>query len=167
MTDPAAPAALASGWLVERILSEASLQPIIALDRAAFTRPWSAAAFVRAVRDSDDCYLYTLRRSDDAELGGFCCFWIRADELHVATMAVRAEDRRRGVGALLMQLMLDLGRSHGAERITLEVRMSNLVARRLYERFGLRPVGARVRYYSKPVEDALVYQRAIEREESS
>lgn len=154
-------AASAGGWRVERILSEAELPPIVHLDRASFTRPWSVAAFVRALRDSHECYLYTLRRPDETAPGGFCCFWIREDELHVATMAVRAECRRQGVGALLMELIIERGRAAGATRITLEVRTSNLAARRLYERFGLRPVGLRPRYYSKPVEDALVYRRSI------
>ena len=43
-----------------------------------------------------------------------------------------------------------------AREATLEVRLSNLAARRLYEKYGFRPVGIRPRYYSDNGEDALI-----------
>jgi [ribosomal protein S18]-alanine N-acetyltransferase len=56
----------------------------------------------------------------------------------------------------LLLAFLDLASERGAHEATLEVRLSNLPARRLYEKFGFRPVGLRPRYYSDNGEDALI-----------
>jgi ribosomal-protein-alanine N-acetyltransferase len=64
--------------------------------------------------------------------------------------------RRKGIGAQMVRALLQMARPLGARQATLEVRLSNLAARRLYEKFGFRPVGIRPRYYSDDGEDALI-----------
>ena len=64
--------------------------------------------------------------------------------------------RRQHIGERLLLALLDLAVERGAHEATLEVRLSNLPARRLYEKFGFRPVGLRPRYYSDNNEDALI-----------
>ncbi len=64
--------------------------------------------------------------------------------------------RGRKLGQKLMQRLVDEALLRGAERMTLEVRVSNLVAQRLYEKFGFRPVGVRKQYYSDNKEDAMI-----------
>jgi ribosomal-protein-alanine N-acetyltransferase len=78
------------------------------------------------------------------------------DEAHVTTFAVLPAWRRQGIGARLLLALIELAEEVGASVATLEVRLSNLDARRLYERFGFRPVGVRPRYYSDNNEDALI-----------
>jgi ribosomal-protein-alanine N-acetyltransferase len=78
------------------------------------------------------------------------------DEAHITTFAVLPAWRRQGVGGRLLIELLDLAMGMGAAVATLEVRLSNRAARRLYERFGFRPVGLRPRYYSDNHEDALI-----------
>jgi ribosomal-protein-alanine N-acetyltransferase len=69
---------------------------------------------------------------------------------------VLPEWRRRGIGARLMLAMMHLAEELGARVATLEVRLSNEAARKLYQHFGFRPVGIRPRYYSDNAEDALI-----------
>jgi len=78
------------------------------------------------------------------------------DEGHIITFAVHPEWRRQHIGERLLLAFLDLAADRGAHEATLEVRLSNLPARRLYEKFGFRPVGLRPRYYSDNGEDALI-----------
>ena len=69
---------------------------------------------------------------------------------HQAASLVRLDSGR------LLLAFLDLAGDRGAHEATLEVRLSNLPARRLYEKYGFRPVGLRPRYYSDDHEDALI-----------
>ena len=78
------------------------------------------------------------------------------DEAHITTFAVDPRWRRRGIGERLLLALLDLAMERRAREATLEVRLSNLAARRLYEKYGFRPVGLRPRYYSDDSEDALI-----------
>jgi ribosomal-protein-alanine N-acetyltransferase len=78
------------------------------------------------------------------------------DEAHVTTFAVHPRYRRRRIGERLLLSILDLALDRHAREATLEVRLSNLAARRLYEKYGFRPVGIRPRYYSDNGEDALI-----------
>ena len=87
---------------------------------------------------------------------GYAGIWLMVDEAHVTTFAVDPAWRRRGVGERLLIAVLDLAMERGAREATLEVRLSNLAARRLYEKYGFRPVGIRPRYYSDDNEDALI-----------
>jgi len=82
--------------------------------------------------------------------------WLMVDEAHVTTFAVDPRYRRRRIGERLLLALLDLARDRQAREATLEVRLSNLPARRLYEKYGFRPVGIRPRYYSDNQEDALI-----------
>jgi ribosomal-protein-alanine N-acetyltransferase len=82
--------------------------------------------------------------------------WLMVDEAHITTFAVHPAWRRRRIGERLLLAFLDLAIDRGAHEATLEVRLSNLAARKLYEKYGFRPVGLRPRYYSDDHEDALI-----------
>jgi ribosomal-protein-alanine N-acetyltransferase len=78
------------------------------------------------------------------------------DEAHITTFAVDPAWRRRSIGQRLLVALLDVSIARRAREATLEVRLSNVAARRLYEKYGFRPVGVRPRYYSDNGEDALI-----------
>jgi ribosomal-protein-alanine N-acetyltransferase len=149
-------------WILERILSEKALDEIIRLDRASFPRPWTPAMFVRVVRASDEFQLFALRRKGLAPLAGFLCCRLGSDMLQIATIAVREDLRRQGIGAMLVRFALEKAARDGARDVTLDVRVSNLAARRLYQRMGFVPVALHPRYYDKPIEDGLMYIRPLD-----
>jgi len=76
-------------------------------------------------------------------------------------VAVRPECRGRGLAARLLEHVMTDAVGRGAQRVTLEVRRSNLAALNLYEKLGFRVAGVRRNYYSEPVEDALVLWRRM------
>lgn len=89
------------------------------------------------------------------------------DEGEILNLGVARAVRRRGVGrSLVERLMSDFTRA-GVRRVFLEVRESNLAARRLYAEFGFDAVGRRPRYYRSPVEDAVVLEAVISAEAPS
>ncbi len=106
--------------------------------------------------------LLTARLMPDGRTGeivGYLCLWIVFEELRLMNLAVEAGSRRRGIAKALVLHALSLARDRGAERAVLEVRASNDAARRLYEGLGFRQVAVRARYYTDPIEDAVLMQR--------
>ncbi len=94
--------------------------------------------------------------ADLASIVGFAGLWLMLDESHVTTIAVHPDYRGRGVGELLLSSLIDLSYEIGARNVTLEVRVSNMVAQNLYRKYGFKEAGVRRRYYSDNHEDALI-----------
>lgn len=90
---------------------------------------------------------------------GYGGLWLLVDgwpEAHISTLAVHPEWRGRGLGGLLLGGLLERAMAMGAQRATLEVRVSNHVAQGLYEKYGFDVVGLERRYYSDNNEDAYI-----------
>lgn len=124
------------------------------IERASFTTPWPAHAYRQEIETNRLAH-YLVARVGDA-LVAYAGIWLMVDEAHVTTFAVHPDWRRRRIGERLLLALLDLAVDRRAREATLEVRLSNLAARRLYEKYGFRPVGIRPRYYSDDGEDALI-----------
>lgn len=87
---------------------------------------------------------------------GYGGVWLSVDEGHITTIATDPEHRGCGVGELLLNGLIDQALDLGADMLTLEVRVSNLVAQQLYLKYGFRAAGKRPRYYTDNGEDALI-----------
>mgnify|MGYP001027722894 CR=1 FL=1 len=90
------------------------------------------------------------------EIVGFTGLWTMLDEAHITAIAVREDYRRLGIGEGLLISIIEFATRLNANIVTLEVRVSNLVAQSLYKKYGFRVVGSRTRYYSDNGEDALL-----------
>ena len=126
---------------------------VAALERACFSLGADAQALER-MRLSPDFVI--LCAAEGREVLGYAYFRFVLDEGYVGNLAVLPDRRREGVGAALAAAMDDAAREKGLSFLTLEVRESNLPARRLYERCGYETVGVRKNYYQKPAEDAIL-----------
>jgi len=133
----------------------ADLDAVLRIERASFSRPWTPAMFQQAFADPQT--LTVAARDSSARVTGFALARLIADELEVLIVAVDPDRRRGGVGRRLVLALLDLAAARGARAATLEVRRSNRVAQRLYERLGFRREAVRGAYYQDPVEDGLIY----------
>jgi ribosomal-protein-alanine N-acetyltransferase len=87
---------------------------------------------------------------------GYAGLWLMTDEAHITTIAVDPDFQGNGLGELLLVALIDRARQIGARWLTLEVRVTNDVAQRLYEKYTFKEMGIRRRYYSDNGEDALV-----------
>ncbi len=135
-------------------MSVDDLPAVHAIEAASFDAPWPPEAY-RNDLETNRLAQYLVARIGD-EVAAFGGMWLMVDEGHIITFAVHPAWRRQNVGGRLLLSFLDLAHQRGAHEATLEVRLSNLPARRLYEKYGFRPVGLRPRYYSDNGEDALI-----------
>jgi [ribosomal protein S18]-alanine N-acetyltransferase len=91
-----------------------------------------------------------------ASIVGFAGMWLMLDEAHITTIAIHPEYRSRGLGELELSALIGIAYEINAQRVTLEVRVSNSVAQSLYRKYGFMVVGTRRRYYSDNNEDAYI-----------
>lgn len=141
-----------------RPASVADLAAVAALERAAFSDPWSPSSFRNLLGNPTVCFSVAER---DGAVVGYSVVWFAADEAELANLAVSAAARGGGIGALLVDAVLAEALRRGAATVYLEVRESNGAARRLYASRQFAEVGRRRRYYRHPVEDALVLARPL------
>jgi [ribosomal protein S18]-alanine N-acetyltransferase len=140
--------------LLIRPMTVDDLASVQLIERASFTTPWPPQAYRQELESNRlAAYLVGLIGGEVVAYGGI---WLMVDEAHITTFAVHPRYRRRRIGERLLLSLLDLSLDRHAREATLEVRLSNLAARRLYEKYGFRPVGIRPRYYSDNGEDALI-----------
>lgn len=137
-----------------RPMTIADLPAIHQIERVSFTTPWPPQAY-RQELETNRLAQYLVASLGD-EIVAYGGVWLMVDEAHVTTFAVHPRFRRRRIGERLLLALLDLSLDRHAHEATLEVRLSNLAARRLYEKYGFRPVGIRPRYYTDNQEDALI-----------
>ncbi|MBE3596884.1 MAG: ribosomal protein S18-alanine N-acetyltransferase [Hydrogenibacillus sp.] len=135
-------------------MTEADVSAVAALDRLVFTLPWSEASFRHEVVHNPLARYVVLE--DDGAIIGYAGMWLVFDEAHVTNIAVHPAHRGRGYGARLLKHLTDIARDHSISKMTLEVRASNAVARRLYAKFGFRAAGLRPGYYEDTGEDAII-----------
>lgn len=89
-------------------------------------------------------------------VAGFVGIWYMVDEAHIVAVGVRSEYRGKGIGELLLISAIEQAVEREARLVTLEVRVSNGVARNLYQKFGMTEKGVRKGYYTDNREDALI-----------
>jgi len=140
--------------LVIEPMALADLDAVHRIELASFSSPWPANAY-RSELETNRLASYLVGRID-GEIVAYGGMWLMVDEAHITTFAVHPTWRRQKIGERLLLAFLDLAVARGAREATLEVRLSNISARRLYEKYGFRPVGLRPRYYSDDGEDALI-----------
>ena len=140
-----------------RRLTYADLPQVIAIERRAFTTPWSLAMFVLELSKPAGICLAAHR--GDTIVGYLVCS--RYDTVwHLMNVAVDDRLRRQGIAAALIEHLFGIADQPG-EQYTLEVRTSNESAIRLYESFGFHAAGRRRGYYHDNREDAVIMWRTV------
>jgi len=150
------------GQIEIRRMLKKDLDEVLAIERLSFPTPWSRNLFEQEFLLPQAHLLAAAESSLPHQVRGYLCFWLVADETHILNLAVHPEWRRRGLGALLLEYVVDFSRAKGAEEIFLEVRRSNYGAISLYRRFHFQPRGVRPRYYRDSGEDAIIMGLRLE-----
>ncbi len=138
--------------------SLADVAALAELERACFSDPWTASG-IRETIQYETARTFVAQNSD--RILGYIMARISGEEGEILDLAVRPEERRRGIGRRLLTALREALRSDGVREMYLEVRESNRPAIELYRAHGFRPVGMRPRYYRDPLEDALVLRATI------
>jgi [ribosomal protein S18]-alanine N-acetyltransferase len=148
---------------VIRRMRDADIPRIMEIEIACFSTPWSEATF-RGLLRRTDCALFVAEA--DGRVEGYAVFWAVLDQGELGNLAIDPSQRRRKIGTALLDVVIDHAKSHGVRELYLEVRVSNSIARNLYEAYGFTQIGQRRNYYSAPIEDALVLCKMLDAPET-
>ena len=141
--------------VIERLAGDEDLDAVAALEAACFTNPWTRDMLATELERNQFARVYVVRMPA-VPVAAFCACWLVVDELHINTIAVAHEHRRKGLAVALMRhILADVARE-GIRRATLEVRASNEAARQLYAQLGFLVAAVRPGYYTHPIEDAVI-----------
>ncbi|MCW2965942.1 MAG: ribosomal-protein-alanine acetyltransferase [Actinomycetia bacterium] len=139
-----------------RVLELTDLTAIEAIEQKAYPTPWSRSMFASELAKPTSICLGAFEGQD---LVGYVINSRYVDAWHVMNVAVDPEHQRRGVAAALLERLFELTRDDERRGYTLEVRVSNEDAIRLYERLGFESRGIRRGYYTDNREDAVIMWR--------
>ncbi len=130
------------------------LRGVMAIERQVYPRPWSPNLFISEMTEaSNRCYLVARLDRAIVGYGGLICY---GEEAHITNIAVDPGRQRQKIGTRVLHDLMVAAIDLGAQAVSLEVRVSNWGAQRLYGQFGFRPVGVRKNYYQEINEDALI-----------
>ena len=141
-----------------RRLEPRDLDTVEEIERASYPTPWSRAMFVAELTKAELARARCLLRRGGG-LVGYAFVSRYVDAWHVMNVAVAADHRRRGIAKTLLERLFEVTASDPRSGYTLEVRVSNTQAIRLYEHLGFEARGIRRGYYTDNREDALIMWR--------
>lgn len=139
-----------------RSLVQADLDAVRALESETLS-PWHPDSD----RNSSSAVELVMHRSD-GELVGWCCCRLVRPEAELLKISVVGASRGLGLGTVLLHALIEILTRQGCSELFLEVRGANLAAVRLYRRCGFQQVGLRRRYYTAPVDDAVLMKLDLE-----
>src|SRR5689334_7804034 len=140
-----------------RPLRPIDLDAIERIERRAYPTPWSRSMFAgELAKPSSICLGAFDADGDEGVLVGYLIVSRYVDAWHVMNVAVDPDHRTRGIAAMMIERLFELTADDARRGYTLEVRVSNATAIRLYERLGFRSRGIRRGYYTDNREDALI-----------
>jgi ribosomal-protein-alanine N-acetyltransferase len=130
------------------------LRGVMAIERQVYPRPWSPNLFLSEMTESKNrCYLVARIDREVVGYAGMICY---GEEAHVTNIAIDPLHHRQKIATRLLHDLIGEAVEMGAEAVSLEVRVTNWGAQRLYGGFGFRPIGVRKNYYQEINEDALI-----------
>lgn len=134
------------------------LEFVVEIEQLVFSHPWTKRDFEFALkRDNAYCRVVFV---DDLLVGYVIGFFIKK-EFHLADFSIHPKQQRQGMGRRTLKVLCD-DLADLAHVISLEVRMSNVVAIELYKKFGFQTMAIRKDYYTRPQEDALVMLKPLQ-----
>ncbi|MFC4324329.1 ribosomal protein S18-alanine N-acetyltransferase [Litchfieldia salsa] len=137
-----------------RLMTLEDIDDVLLIENASFATPWSREAFYNEIMNNHFAHYIVMLEQD--KVIGYCGMWLVMDEAHITNIAILPEYRGRKLGEALMVQVKKSAMSQGANRMTLEVRVSNSVAQSLYRKHGFTAGGIRKKYYTDNQEDAIV-----------
>lgn len=137
-----------------RRMTVEDVDAVHAIEAATFAMPWSRQSFYEEMT-RNACARYLVAVLPDGDIVGFAGVWVVLDEGHITNIAVRVDQRGKGIGRALTAALMQYAANLGVVYMTLEVRRSNEVAQHVYLSHGFIQVGVRKKYYEDNGEDAL------------
>ncbi len=136
-------------------MSKEDIEDVAIVEAEAYGKHhWTKSSFYDEM--SNNLAKYYVAKTSSGKLTGYAGTWHIIDEGHVTTIAVKNEYQRNHIGEALISQIIDDCYKDGVKYLTLEVRVSNNPAIKLYEKYGFQSLGTRKGYYQDNNEDALI-----------
>lgn len=136
-----------------RLMEKKDLIHVCEIENHTFSKPWTFEDFKKSLENDSNIYIVA---QSDKDIVGYCGLWGVAGEGQINNVAVNENFRNRGIGFKMLSELISMGRNKGLSSYTLEVRISNIYAIRLYRKLGFVEAGVRKSFYDSPKEDALI-----------
>ncbi|WP_438347568.1 ribosomal protein S18-alanine N-acetyltransferase [Paenibacillus sp. FA6] len=137
-----------------RIMKLEDIPDIMVIEHDAFTLPWTETSFRNEL--TNNLFARYIVMESHGKPIGYAGMWTIVDEAHITNVAILEAYRGRKLGERLLDELMKTAVQLGMDRMTLEVRVSNSIAQRLYGKKGFKSVGLRKSYYSDNHEDAMI-----------
>lgn len=137
-----------------REMREEDIDTVHLIDQQSFTDPWSKDIYYEEITKNKYAEYFVILYQE--EIVGFCGSWMVLDEAQITNIAIAPTHKGKGYGTYLFQYVINFAVLHGIKKLSLEVRVSNITAQKMYKKFGMKPGGIRKNYYPDNQEDALV-----------
>lgn len=144
--------------LLIRKMKKEDIPAVAVLEKEIFPDPWSEQALAESLEQK---HTLLLTAYEDRQLIGYLILYYALEDGEIARIAVIPEKRRQGVGARLLLELENLCELNGITKLLLDVRESNAGAVSFYKDYGFTEDGIRRKFYSDPVEDAVLMSRQL------
>lgn len=141
--------------------TQRDLPEILAIEQET-TNPgrWDLRQFREELRRPATTFLVAkVSIPDSTSIAGFLVVLSMGEEHEILNLGTKSACQRHGIASALLQHFIKIHSGSGRHRLFLEVRRSNLPARRFYRKMGFQPAGIRKKYYRNPPEDAVIMSR--------
>lgn len=140
--------------LIIRKMDLIDIDEVMAVEKASFSDPWPRDVFQQEVIKNEYAH-YFVAQFENSVIG-YSGMWVVIDDAQITNIAILPEFRGYKIGEKLFKHTCQYAMQIGVKRLSLEVRASNIIAQRMYRKFGLIPGGIRKNYYTDNREDAII-----------
>lgn len=130
------------------------IDEVLKVEALSFAEPWPKEIFYQEIKNNDFAYYFVAQL--DNQIIGYSGLWSVIDDAQITNIAILPEYRGKKLGEKLFEYTCQQAMRIGVKRLSLEVRVSNVKAQKLYRKFGFVPGGIRKKYYTDNQEDAIV-----------
>lgn len=147
--------------MIVRKMTAEDIAEVVAIENQCFSIPWSEKSFRDSISRDDTVFLVCesesfLQETGSTIVAGYIGMYISFDEASITNVAVDPSCRKRGVGESLVTAAKQAVQEANAQKVFLEVRVSNEPAISLYKKAGFENLGIRKNFYVHPTEDAFI-----------
>ena len=139
-------------------MNEVHLKDLALLEKQCFSVPWSESALEAELKKDNSRFFVAITKN---EVSGYIGANNVLGEVYINNIAVFYNYRGFGIGEALLAHLINVSKEENCDLVTLEVRVSNTPARKLYEKLGFSEVGVRKNFYEKPNEDGIIYTKYL------
>lgn len=135
-------------------MTKKHINEVAQIEKECFKTPWSKKSFEKELSTNKHAiYVVAVEENKVIGYGGM---WHVINEGHITNIAVSKSHQRKGIGTLILEALMKIAFEKEMIGLTLEVRVNNEAAKKLYKNFGFKEEGIRKEYYSDTLEDALI-----------